>query len=154
MAIKIIHVFKQKTRGNKAHMALKIDISKLACKPIFIGKIAHDTHERNTNNQISLVWSPPVEGWVKCNADADFNRTHRSTNRGIAWDIGSMPSLEVEALALKEAVQHVVTMNLDYVIFESDFQVVIQGIHSTATGSSEFNFTSFYKAFVSFYFKL
>ncbi|XP_058777575.1 uncharacterized protein LOC131651865 [Vicia villosa] len=95
---------------------------------------AQDNHEKNASNQISVVWSPPAEGWVKCNADAGFNRTYRSTNRGC------MSSIEAETLALKEVIQHVVTMNLDLVIFESDSQVVIQGIHSTATGSSEFNF--------------
>ncbi|XP_058782963.1 uncharacterized protein LOC131657600 [Vicia villosa] len=59
---------------------------------------------------------------------------------GVAWDIGSMSSIEAGSLALKEVVQHVVTMNLDYVIFQSDSQVVTQGIHSIATNSSEFNF--------------
>ncbi|XP_058742161.1 uncharacterized protein LOC131614614 [Vicia villosa] len=99
---------------------------------------AQDNHERINGNQISLVGSPPVEGLVKCNVDAGFNRPHRSTNRGlcfrdnmgrfitagVAWDIGSMSSREADALALKEAVQHAVILNLDHVIFESDSQVI------------------------------
>ncbi|XP_058782954.1 uncharacterized protein LOC131657589 [Vicia villosa] len=79
-----------------------------------------DTHERNNSNQNSFVWSLPAEG--------------------VAWNIGSMSSIEAGTLALKEVVQHVVTMNLDYMIFESDSQVFTQGIHSIATDSSKFNF--------------
>ncbi|XP_058776331.1 uncharacterized protein LOC131650640 [Vicia villosa] len=109
--------------------------------------------ERSNSNHLPVVWSPPADNWVKCNVDADFNKSYRSTNRGwffrdnlgrfitagIAWDIGSMSTIEAEALALKEVVQHAISLNLNFVIFESDSQVVIQDIHSNVSGLSEFN---------------
>ncbi|XP_058760811.1 uncharacterized protein LOC131634172 [Vicia villosa] len=95
---------------------------------------AQDNQNRSSNSHTPINWSPPGEGWVKCNVDAGFNKTYRSTNRGwcfrdamgrfitadIAWDIGNLSPLEAEALALKEAVQHAVFLNMNCVIFESD----------------------------------
>ncbi|XP_058776172.1 uncharacterized protein LOC131650483 [Vicia villosa] len=99
---------------------------------------AQDNQNRSSNAHTPVNWSPPSEGWVKCNVDAGFNKTYRSTNRGwcfrdamgrfimtgIAWDIGNLSPLEAEALALKEAVQHAVSLNMNCVIFESDSQLV------------------------------
>ncbi|XP_058741428.1 uncharacterized protein LOC131613804 [Vicia villosa] len=114
---------------------------------------AQIAQERSNSNHLPVVWSPPADNWVKCNVDAGFNKSYRSTNRGwcfrdnlgrfitagIAWDIDSMSTIEAEALVLKEAVQHAISLNLNFVIFESDSQVVIQGIHSNVSSLSEFN---------------
>ncbi|XP_058759792.1 uncharacterized protein LOC131633093 [Vicia villosa] len=114
---------------------------------------AQVAQERSNNTHLPVVWFPPVDNWVKCNVDVGFNSAYRSTNRGwcfrdklgrfitagTAWDIGSMSTIEAEAIALKEAVQHAISLNLNFVIFESDSQLVVQGIHSNVSGLSEFN---------------
>ncbi|XP_058746722.1 uncharacterized protein LOC131619666 [Vicia villosa] len=101
----------------------------------------------------NLDWSPPPEGWLKCNVDAGFNKQGGTTNRGwcvrddtgnfifagIAWDIGTLTILEAEALALKEAIQGAISSQLDKVIFESDSQGVVQAIDSNYKGDSEFS---------------
>ncbi|XP_058783149.1 uncharacterized protein LOC131657807 [Vicia villosa] len=100
-----------------------------------------------------LQWHPPSSGSFKCNVDAGFNRRLGTTNRGwcirddhgdfvvagAAWDGGTLSTLEAEALALKEAIHGVSTLHLGHVLFESDSQVVVKSLRSTACGNSEFN---------------
>ncbi|XP_058741168.1 uncharacterized protein LOC131613523 [Vicia villosa] len=114
---------------------------------------ARDDLGVNIDPQLPMVRNPPAVGWLKCNVDAGFNNYHQTTNRawwlrdnlgrflvaGVAWDKGITSPIEAEALALKEAIQTAITMNLNNVIFESDSQVVIHAINSTVTGKSEFN---------------
>lgn len=56
---------------------------------------------------------------------------------GILWDIGLLSTIEVEVLAIKEAVQTVIQLQLDYVIFENDSQTVVQAIHINYGDSSK-----------------
>ncbi|XP_058747164.1 uncharacterized protein LOC131620169 [Vicia villosa] len=55
-----------------------------------------------------------------------------------AWDPGTLPVFEAEALALKEAILGAISLNLEFVIFESDSQIVTQAVHSNKKGDSEF----------------
>ncbi|XP_058741518.1 uncharacterized protein LOC131613897 [Vicia villosa] len=88
---------------------------------------------KNSNN---IVWNNNREDlWGWCLRD----NMGRFTIAGVAWDNDILSPLEAEALALKEAIHSVLTMNLNNVIFESDSQVVIHGINSTVTGRSELN---------------
>ncbi|XP_058739284.1 uncharacterized protein LOC131611208 [Vicia villosa] len=57
---------------------------------------------------------------------------------GVAWDPGNLSVLEAEVLALKEAIQGVIPLNIDRVIFESDSLQVVQAFHSVTVGFSEF----------------
>ncbi|XP_058747062.1 uncharacterized protein LOC131620054 [Vicia villosa] len=96
-----------------------------------------DVHVLNIDSQFPLVWTPPAVGWLKCNVDAGFNNHYQTMNRawclrdnlgrfivaGVAWDKGITSPIEVEALALKEAIHIAITMNLNNLIFESDSQV-------------------------------
>lgn len=80
------------------------------------------------------MWNPPDEGWVKCNIDVGFNNHLKTTNKGwcvrdsigrfltacVTLDVGLLSIIEVEVVALKEAIQSGIGMNLNYVIFESD----------------------------------
>lgn len=36
----------------------------------------------NDDHNVQTVWNLPIEGWTKCNVDADFNRKIGTTNRG------------------------------------------------------------------------
>ncbi|XP_058783244.1 uncharacterized protein LOC131657910 [Vicia villosa] len=116
--------------------------------------LAQHHQDREVIPPNSQQWTPPPVGWLKCNVDAGFNRNKGTSNRGwcirdnmghfvktgVAWDVGTLSVLEVEALALKEAIQGTVDLHLDHVVFASDSQQVVQAIHSNVTGSSEFNF--------------
>ncbi|XP_058745894.1 uncharacterized protein LOC131618744 [Vicia villosa] len=91
---------------------------------------------------------------MKCNVDAGFNTSRGTTNRGwcirnhfgnfvcggAAWDFGSFPIIEAEALAIKEAILSVIDLHMEKVTFESDSQSTIQDIHSGISGLSEFSF--------------
>ncbi|XP_058746907.1 uncharacterized protein LOC131619884 [Vicia villosa] len=85
--------------------------------------------------------------------NAGFNRILGTTNcgwclrddhgdfvvAGTAWDGGTFSILEAEALALKEAIQGVITLHISHVIFESDSQLLVHGLKSNSCGNSEFN---------------
>ncbi|XP_058783075.1 uncharacterized protein LOC131657726 [Vicia villosa] len=111
-------------------------------------------HGTNVGNRTTnMRWMPPVEGSTKCNVDAGYNNRRGTTNRGwcmrdhmgsfmcagAAWDFGHYPILEAEALALKEAIQSAINMEVQNVIFESDSQRTVQAIHSNHQGVSEFS---------------
>ncbi|XP_058733327.1 uncharacterized protein LOC131604930 [Vicia villosa] len=114
--------------------------------------VAQDIGNRDQVRPYPLTWNPPLEGRLKCNVDAGFNIIRGSTNRGwcirdhlghfisagTAWDFGSFPILEAEALALKEAILSAIDLHLEYVIFESDSQNTIHAICSDVNGFSEF----------------
>ncbi|XP_058757283.1 uncharacterized protein LOC131630523 [Vicia villosa] len=105
------------------------------------------------NRSINLRWEPPVEGSIKCNVDAGYNNIRGTTNRGwcmrdhmgsfmfagAAWDFGHYLILEAEALALNEAIQRAIDMQMQNVIFESNSQRTVQTIHSNHQGVSEFS---------------
>src|SRR4051794_16035296 len=107
-------------------------------------------HDQVTNTS----WIPPPFGMVKCNVDTGFNNIRRTSNRGwcvrnnmgsfviagAAWDVGISPVLDMEALALKEAMLNAIDLGLDHVIFESDSQNVTNAIRSNHNGISEFSF--------------
>lgn len=94
------------------------------------------------NNE--TMWKPPNERWMKCNVDASFNKETRTINKGwcvrdfhgsfiiggISWDGGLLSTIEVEALAIKEVVQVVIQLRLDFVIFEGDCQTAVQALHA------------------------
>ncbi|XP_058783590.1 uncharacterized protein LOC131658296 [Vicia villosa] len=114
---------------------------------------AQQVHHTDGNHENLLHWNKPSSGFFKCNVDAGFNRQVGTTNRGwclrddhgdfiiagTAWDRGTLSILEVEALVLKEAIHGVINQHLDYVLFESDSQLVVQSLRSNAHGTSEFN---------------
>lgn len=116
--------------------------------------MAQQVQDTKNGQQYSTTWNPSTVGWLKCNVDTTFNKHHGTTNRGccvsdnhenfiitgVAWDPGTLPVIEVEALALKEAIHEAIDLHLENVIFESDSQRAIQAIHSNHTGGSEFNF--------------
>lgn len=68
------------------------------------------------NNQI--VWNSSNEWWVMCNVDVSFNNQKETINKGwwvrdclgrfifgdILWDVGLLSTIEVEVIAIKEAV--------------------------------------------------
>ncbi|CAK8560665.1 unnamed protein product [Lathyrus sativus] len=115
--------------------------------------MARDVKEVNIANPSCVKWNPLQEGWLKCNVDVGFNNQIKTTNRGwcvrdnvgrfisagVAWDTGIMSTVEAEALALKEAIQCAITRNMNFVIFESDSQVVVNVVLSTHVGCSEFS---------------
>ncbi|XP_058774671.1 uncharacterized protein LOC131648950 [Vicia villosa] len=98
-----------------------------------------------------IHWIPPLSGQNKCNVDAGFNNICGTSNRGwcfrnssgdflvagVAWDPGKLSIIEAEAIALKEAIQQAITMNMDQVIFESDSLRVVQAVKAKITGVSE-----------------
>lgn len=57
----------------------------------------------------------------------------------VAWDVGMLSTIEAEAMALREALQGVIFLPLNNVTFESDFQLIVQAIHSKQLGRSEFS---------------
>ncbi|XP_058733989.1 uncharacterized protein LOC131605677 [Vicia villosa] len=115
---------------------------------------AQQVRHTDGNHENPLQWNPPPNGFFKCNVDAGFNRQLGTTKRGwclrddhgdfiiagTAWDGGTLSILEAGALALKEAIQGVITQHLGHVLFESDSQLVVQSLRSNAHGTSEFNF--------------
>ncbi|XP_058774507.1 uncharacterized protein LOC131648802 [Vicia villosa] len=127
---------------------------------------AREVQNISISDPSPLTWIPPAVGWIKCNMDVGFTSSHNSTNRGlcfrnsigsfitagVAWDVGTMSIVKAEALALKEAMQHAISLNMECVIFESDSQVVVQAVNSNATGCSElsFIFLSIKRMLVSF----
>lgn len=88
---------------------------------------------------------------MKCNIDAEFNNKKITINRGccfrdgsgmffnagISWDFGLFFIIEAEALALKEAMQESIYMQLNQITFESDSLMVVQAIHTNYGGNSE-----------------
>ncbi|XP_058746006.1 uncharacterized protein LOC131618867 [Vicia villosa] len=133
----------------------KEEATNLALKAMHIWNDWFQAQEDSTNNDRphhALEWSPPSVGWLKCNVDVDFNNNNDTTNRGwcvrnhlgnfiytsIAWDPGTLPVFEAEALALKEVILGAISSHLEFLIFESHFQIVTQAIHSNRKGDSEF----------------
>ncbi|XP_058774294.1 uncharacterized protein LOC131648560 [Vicia villosa] len=131
------------------------EASALGLKSNYVWNEWFQAQERMAGNASSnhvLEWSPPPVGWLKCNVDAAFNNNNGTTNRGwcvrnhfgnfiyagTAWDPGTLLVFEAEALALKEAILGAISSNLEFVIFESDSQIVTQAVHSNKKGNSEF----------------
>ncbi|XP_058770455.1 uncharacterized protein LOC131644078 [Vicia villosa] len=158
-----------KNRNNVVWNNDRGDISRLGLQAYFNWHdwfAAREVQDIPNGVQIPLTWSPPAVGWIKYNTDAGFNTSHNSTNKGwcfrnnigsfitagIAWDVGTMSIVEAEALALKEAMQHAISLNMECVIFESESQVVVQAVNSNDTGCSElsFIFLSIKRLLVSF----
>ncbi|XP_058775282.1 uncharacterized protein LOC131649539 [Vicia villosa] len=116
--------------------------------------LAQESVIRVNNQHASTSLSPPGVGMVKCNVDAGFNISRGTSNwgwcvrnhlgsfvvAGTSWDFGLFPILEMEALALKEAILNVIDLLFDHVIFESDCQRVTQAIQSNHNGISEFSY--------------
>ncbi|XP_058745837.1 uncharacterized protein LOC131618685 [Vicia villosa] len=119
----------------------------------------HDWYmvQEETNGEHGQIpqatWTPPSVGKVKCNVNAGFHNHLGTTNRGwcvrdhfgrfivagMAWNIGILSVIEAESMALKEVIRAAICMQLDNVIFESDFQRVIHVIHSNFYGSFGFS---------------
>jgi hypothetical protein len=110
--------------------------------------------------QQQVSWSPPRQwqGWLNCNVDAGLHNEGRIISGGWCirndveqfirtrtnWRQGGYSIIEVEALALLEAMLAACDQNLKHVIFESDAQVVVEAIHTNHIGVSVFKFrTSF-----------
>lgn len=109
----------------------------------------------NNNNdqqiQEQIVWKPPRVR-VKCNVDVRFNNQRGTTNirwcyidcnsgfimAGITWDVGCYTVIEVNALTLKEVVMRVIQLQMKFVTFESDSQLVLQAIRANYDANSEF----------------
>ncbi|XP_058726215.1 uncharacterized protein LOC131597540 [Vicia villosa] len=104
-------------------------------------------------HQSPLSWNPPVYRRWKCNVDAGFNTRRGTTNRGwcfrdhlgnfvhagVTWDFVTLPIIEAEALALKEAIQVAIELRVTNVIFESDSQITVNAIRTGLIGTSEFS---------------
>lgn len=58
---------------------------------------------------------------------------------GVPCDVGLLSTIEGEAMTLREALQGVISLQLNNVTFESDSQLVVQVIHSKYLGRSEFS---------------
>jgi hypothetical protein len=88
----------------------------------------------NEQVQQQMRWTPPRQGWIKCNVDASIHCEGRITSggwcfrndirqflrAGTYWKNVTYSVLEAEALVLLEAMQVASTMNLEYTTFESD----------------------------------
>ncbi|XP_045809903.1 uncharacterized protein LOC123904263 [Trifolium pratense] len=99
------------------------------------------------------TWQPPLIGWLKCNVDARFQAQGSITTRGwcirdetgqfvrarTAWEVGAHSIIEAEALALLDAMQSVILMNVEHIVFESDSEIVVDGVHTRYGGNSEFS---------------
>ncbi|CAA7021473.1 unnamed protein product [Microthlaspi erraticum] len=93
----------------------------------------------NLNAAKRAQWTPPPEGWVKCNVDGTWSQTN--AHCGISWVlrdeqgrvlwIGArkLPKvhsvLEVKLEALRWAILRVTGLSYDKVIFETDSQISI-----------------------------
>jgi ribonuclease HI len=100
-----------------------------------------------------LTWQQPQHGYFKCNVDASFYNLSASTGWGwvlrdahggfILAGTNVVPTtfsvIEGEALAMVEAMEQVIHRGFPYVIFESDSKVVVDAIHSSQSGVSEFS---------------
>jgi ribonuclease HI len=107
----------------------------------------------NEQVQQQMRWTPPRQGWIKCNVDASIHCEGRITSGGWCFrnDIGQFlragtywknitySVLEAEALVLLEAMQVASTMNLEYITFESDSQLVVGALHANHEGVSIFS---------------
>ncbi|XP_058741819.1 uncharacterized protein LOC131614217 [Vicia villosa] len=115
--------------------------------------LARRNEERVQEPPSPTVWTPPDEGKFKCNADAGYNNSLGTANKGwcvrkngghfivagVTWDYSMLPTNVAEAMALKEAMQDAISLQLNNVIFESDSQLVVQVILSNQIGRSEFS---------------
>lgn len=77
--------------------------------------LAQQNYEIEVDHTDLLHWMPPLNDWLKCNVDADFNRHLGTRNRGwclrnnlgnfvianATLDDGTLTAIEAEALALK-----------------------------------------------------
>ncbi|XP_058759639.1 heat shock 70 kDa protein 18-like [Vicia villosa] len=94
----------------------------------------------NETNRIhyQTTWRPPQPGTTNggwCVRDGGG----RFIVAGTSWNNGRFSIVEVEAIALKEAIQGAINLNLQNIIFESDSQLVVQATHATSPGNSEYN---------------
>jgi ribonuclease HI len=94
--------------------------------------------------QQQLQWTPPRQGWLKCNVDAGFHNNGRITSGGWClrnergqfvragsyWNNIAHTIPEAEALVLLEAMKVAGTMNWQHITFESDSQLVVRAIHA------------------------
>ncbi|XP_058741937.1 uncharacterized protein LOC131614359 [Vicia villosa] len=93
--------------------------------------LARRTEEGVQEPPSPTVWTPPDEGKFKCNVDAGYNNSLGTSNRGwcvrnngghfiiagVAWNYGLLPTNVAEAMALKEAMQGAISLQLNNVIF-------------------------------------
>ncbi|XP_058781413.1 uncharacterized protein LOC131655590 [Vicia villosa] len=93
--------------------------------------LARGSSDRAQGPPPPIAWTPPNEGKLKCNVDASYNNSLGLTNRGwcvrnnvvkfivvgVAWDYGILPTIVAEAMALKEAMQGAILLQLPNVIF-------------------------------------
>jgi ribonuclease HI len=100
-----------------------------------------------------LRWEKPRDGWWKCNVDASLTQNPNMVAWGwcirdargafIAAGTNSCSSnvsvAEAEALGLLEAMREATVHGWFNIIFESDAKVVVDAIHATHHGNSEWS---------------
>jgi hypothetical protein len=103
-----------------------------------------NSSRQNEQVQQQTHWTLPRQGWIKCNVDAGIHCDGRITSggwcfrddigkfirAGTSWKNGAYSALEAETLVLLEAMQVANTMNLAYITFESDAQLVVEALHA------------------------
>jgi ribonuclease HI len=103
--------------------------------------------------QHDRTWQQPPRGWYKCNVDAGFFDDLHKTSAGwclrdytgsfvmagTLWNEGNWSTIEGESFALLEAMRAMVNRGITHVIFESDSKIVVDAIHTSRDGVSEFS---------------
>jgi ribonuclease HI len=107
----------------------------------------------STQQQQPLRWEKPQHGWYKCNIDAGFHKDLNKTSTGwclrdhmgrfvmaeTTWVDGNYSIIEGEAIALLEAMKSMEQRRISNVIFETDSKSVVDAIHYSHGGNSEFS---------------
>jgi ribonuclease HI len=115
----------------------------------------HQQHDRHQimQQQHTITWQKPIQGWYKCNVDAAFHKQLHKTSTGwclrdhmgrfiraeTTWMEGNCTIIEGEAIALIKALHAMEQQGVSHVIFESDSKSVVDAIHHLRGGTYEFS---------------
>ncbi|XP_031130585.1 uncharacterized protein LOC116032236 [Ipomoea triloba] len=109
-----------------------------------------DGQQTAKRNTIDATWTKPQQGFLKLNVDVAIDKQgarmgfgcvvrddlgHFVAARGSHWR-GYYSSKEVEAVAIRESLSWLKTLNIDKVIIETDSLQVTQGLNSNLGDSS------------------
>jgi ribonuclease HI len=117
-----------------------------------VQQFQHGT-QHPAQQQQSITWAKPSQGWFKCNLDAGFHRDLNKTSAGwclrdhmgrfvmaeTTWLNGNYSVIEGEAIAMLEALKAMEQRRISHVIFETDCKSVVDAIQHFRGGNSDFS---------------